>query len=71
MARLSQHVELGSPSLIWYERVASFSNPADLPSRGGLSRACAEFGAEPFELPDVSQLEQDLLRLSTQPWADL
>ena len=35
MARLSQHVELVSPSLIWYERVASFSNPADLPSRGG------------------------------------
>ena len=71
MARLSQHAELVSPSLIWYERVASFSNPADLPSRGGLSRACAEFGAEPFELPDVSLLVQDLLRLSTQPWADL
>lgn len=71
MARLSQHAEITSPSLIWYERVASFSNPADLPSRGGLLQACSEYGAEAFQLPDVSDLVQKLLRLSNQPWAEI
>ncbi|CAE7225523.1 unnamed protein product, partial [Symbiodinium sp. CCMP2456] len=71
MARLSQHAELTSPALIWFERVASFSNPADLPSRGGLVQACVEYGAEPFELPDVSELVRQLLRLSDQPWAEI
>jgi hypothetical protein len=35
MARILQHVELKYPSLICFERVSSFSNPADSPSRGG------------------------------------
>ena len=71
MARLNQHADLKGPSMIWYERVASFSNPADAPSRGGLQKACLELGAEPFELPDVSGLVKDVLKLSRQPWADL
>eukprot|EP00439_Symbiodinium_sp_Y106_P029147 s3646_g3.t1 len=71
MARVSQQAELQSASLIWYERVASFSNPADLPSRGGLAQACLDFGAEAFELPDVSHLSATLLRLSDDPWAEL
>ena len=71
MARLNQHADLKAPSMIWYERVASFSNPADAPSRGGLHKACLELGAEPFVLPDVSDLVKDVLRLSRQPWADL
>ena len=71
MARLNQHADLKGPSMIWYERVASFSNPADAPSRGGLQKACLELGAEPFELPDVSGLVRDVLKLSRQPWADL
>ena len=71
MARLNQHADLKAPSMIWYERVASFSNPADAPFRGGLHKACLELGAEPFVLPDVSDLVKDVLRLSRQPWADL
>ena len=35
MARVLQRIELKYPSLIWFERVSSFSNPADSPSRGG------------------------------------
>ena len=71
MARVSQHTELESHSLIWYERVASFSNPGDLPSRGGLAQACRDFGAEAFELPSVERLTSVLLRLSDEPWAEL
>ena len=33
MCRLNQQLELESPSLIWYERVSSYSNPSDGPSR--------------------------------------
>ncbi|CAE7276556.1 unnamed protein product [Symbiodinium sp. CCMP2592] len=71
MARVSQHFELQSASLIWFERVASFSNPSDMPSRGHLAQACKDCGAEAFELPDVSHLTAMLLRLSREPWAEL
>ena len=67
MARVSQHTELESQSLIWYER----ANPGDLPSRGGLAQACRDFGAEAFELPSVERLTSVLLRLSDEPWAEL
>ena len=71
MARVSQHAELESASLIWYERVASFSKPGDLPSRGGLVQACRDYGAEAFKLPSVERLTSVLLRLSDEPWAEL
>ena len=33
MCRVNQQIELESPSSIWYERVSSYSNPSDGPSR--------------------------------------
>ena len=34
MCRVLQQLEAECPSSVWYERVASHSNPGDLPSRG-------------------------------------
>jgi len=40
LARIMQQLENESPSAMWYERVASHSNPADMPSRSKLTEAC-------------------------------
>ena len=62
MARLSQHAEITSPSLIWYERVASFSNPADLPSKI-LAQVCFVVGRLLF-----LNRARGSNRLCFQPW---
>lgn len=49
LTRVLQQVELESPSLVWYERVASFSNPSDMPSRGKTAMAAKLFGAKPLD----------------------
>lgn len=49
MTRVLQQVELEKPSLMWYERVASYSNPSDMPSRGKTAAAAKLFNARPLE----------------------
>ena len=43
MTRVLQVLEGTKPSLIWIERVASFSNPADDPSRGRGAQSARAF----------------------------
>ena len=45
LCRVLQQIELESPSSIWYERVASYSNPGDLPSRRQSERASKIYNA--------------------------
>ena len=68
---IAQHIEVGSPSLLWCERVASFSNPADGPSRGALAQTCANLGAAECECTCVATLQDRLLALTAQPLACL
>ena len=46
-----------APSYNWFARVASFSNPADAPSRGNMSETILQFGAEQFEPKGLSPQE--------------
>ena len=46
LARVYQALELSCPSLTCFERVASFSNPANMPSRGMLAIAAQELESE-------------------------
>jgi hypothetical protein len=39
-------VESQAPSYNWFARVPSYSNPADLPSRGKSSQACIDYNAK-------------------------
>ena len=45
MARVIQFLEAKSPSITWIERVCSFSNPADKPSRNQCKEAALLFNA--------------------------
>ena len=47
------------PSYNWFSRVASFSNPADAPSRGLIKETIVAFGAELIHLKDLVQSELD------------
>ena len=47
MCRVNQQIELESPSSIWYERVSSYSNPSDGPSRKLVAQTPALLGAIP------------------------
>ena len=40
--------ETNSPSFSWFARIPSFSNPADLPSRGGVDEAAVSLNADIF-----------------------
>ena len=56
MTRVLQVLEGTKPSLIWIERVASFSNPADDPSRGRGAQSAQAFGGTFVERPlEVAQ----------------
>ena len=39
LARILSDIDVSYPTMSWFERVCSFSNPADLPSRGRISEA--------------------------------
>ena len=51
MARVLQQLEITCPSVIWVERVCSFSNPSDLPSRSQCRTAADLFAAKHVEAP--------------------
>ena len=45
MSRVLQQVELEMPSSVWMERVSSYSNPSDMPSRNLVNEAALLFKA--------------------------
>ena len=59
MSRVLQQIELEMPSSIWMERVSSYSNPSDMPSRNlvdeaalllkALQAGCCEFRSALFQ----------------------
>ena len=70
MARVIQHLEIQYPSVVWVERVCSFSNPSDMPSRGRGAAAAKLFGGrhhdqpiqlEPGILQSIEALSKDLM----------
>ena len=78
MARIFQMWETKAPTLIWVERVASFSNPADGPSRKRVLETASELGAipitDPMKLPTdivkqvISVTKDPLVHLPVVPW---
>ena len=50
-------LEAVEPSVSWFARVASQSNPADMPSRGKVREASVAFSAE---ILDLAQFDQEL-----------
>eukprot|EP00435_Cladocopium_sp_Y103_P042429 s357_g11.t1 len=72
MSRVLQQVELEMPSSVWLERVCSFSNPSDMPSRKQVAMAAKLFQATPcgvLRVPDF--LIDAILTLHQEPYASL
>ena len=72
LCRVLQQIELERPSSIWLERVASFSNPSDMPSRDQVELAAKLFNAratEELRVPD--QLVSAITSLHGNPYATL
>jgi hypothetical protein len=70
MARMIQQLEVQYPTVLWVERVCSYSNPSDKPSRGQCDAAAKLFGATYKEekvmlgeetIKSVAALSKDLL----------
>ena len=70
MARMVQALEVKRPSVVWVERVSSFSNPADKPSRKQCAEAAQEFEAmhvkSPINLPE--EIVSAIQELTTDPY---
>ena len=69
LARLLADLELLWPSFSWTERVCSFSNPSDLPSRGKLEEALQKYNLTDGGILDASVDMADLvLKLHQSPY---
>ena len=70
MTRVIQSLEGSKPSLLWIERVASFSNPADDPSRGRGAHVAEVFGGVFVEQPLIvdSQVVDAIVKLTKSPF---
>eukprot|EP00435_Cladocopium_sp_Y103_P012517 s740_g3.t1 len=72
MSRVLQQVELEAPSSVGLERVCSFSNPSDMPSRKQEAKAAELFQATPCGVLRVSDLLiVAILTLHQEPYASL
>eukprot|EP00435_Cladocopium_sp_Y103_P010452 s4861_g2.t1 len=72
MSRVLQQVELEAPSSVRLERVCSFSNPSDMPSRKQVAKAAELFQATPCGVLRVPDLLIDAIRtLHQEPYASL
>lgn len=73
MARILQSWETQWPTLMWVERVASYSNPSDGPSRHKVKETAVELGGlpvmEPMSLPN--EVVDQLILLTNDPLAHL
>ncbi|CAJ1451490.1 unnamed protein product [Effrenium voratum] len=72
LTRVLHEMEFQSPSFIWYERVCSYSNPADLPSRRQEVEASGRFNLQ-TECPvqGHAELEDRISCLSKTPFLDV
>eukprot|EP00435_Cladocopium_sp_Y103_P033666 s1851_g8.t1 len=69
LSRLLADIEALWPGFHWIERVCSYSNPGDLPSRGKLAEAVRRYGIQSIGTLDVSDdLEEITLKLFTTPF---
>ena len=69
MPRIVADIEVQFPNMSWYERVCSFSNPSNLPSRGKLHEAAVENGiSNAGSLEADRQLVDEVIRLSHNPY---
>jgi hypothetical protein len=72
MSRVLQQLELEMPSSVWLERVSSFSNPSDMPSRKQVKQAAKLLGASEsgvLRVPD--HLVDAILLMHREPYASL
>ena len=70
MNRVVQQIEQEMPSSVWLQRVSSFSNPSDMPSRKQVTSAAELFGATPCGLYKVLEiLVEAILSLHEEPYA--
>ena len=70
MARFICEVEISHPAFLWYERVPSFSNPADLPSRQKVRQACQLMQLDEVEPLHVSEhLVASIISYANTPYS--
>ena len=58
LARVLQQLEIESPTVSWFERVCSFSNPSDMPSRHRVSDAAHSLG---FKIAGPVKVSEEVL----------
>ena len=72
MSRVLQQIELEMPSSVWLERVSSYSNPSDMPSRKQVALSAKLFRATPCGVYKVpNSLVEAVLDLHKEPYASL
>ena len=72
MARQLCELEIGYPSFVWFERVPSFSNPADMPSRLKVREACQLMNLDEVDPLLISEIfAQSLINLRDDPYSSL
>ena len=72
MSRVLQQVELEMPSSVWMERVASYSNPSDMPSRNLVDEAALLFKASTSGVLRVPKCLISAIKLMhREPYASL
>ena len=70
LARLLCEIEIDFPSFIWIERVPSFSNPADMPSRLKVKEACHLMHLDEVEPLLVSDaFAQSVINMKDDPYS--
>lgn len=70
ITRLLAEIDAALPSMIWIERVCSFSNPSDLPSRNKLKEAMEEYGLSNGGHLEDEPVARALLKLHSSPYKD-
>ena len=69
LGRIMADIEIRWPTASWTERVCSFSNPADLPSKGKLSEALLKYNLVDGQLLDASSdLAETVIQLFHSPY---
>ena len=71
LARIFHSIETAYPAMIWLERVASFSNPGDAPSRNYTQEAVKNFDAVALTCDDQNWLVEAALKLGASQFAVL
>ena len=69
LARMLADIDAAFPTISWFERGCSFSNPSDLPFRGKIKEAALEFGlADGGELDSDRELVDRVLQFTNDPY---